>query len=284
MLLLALDTSTRYASIALCSADELYGEYTWYSGNNHSVELLTYTKRLLEDCHLTFQQLDALAVATGPGSFNGVRVALATAKALAFSLGKPLVGVSGLEISAKQQRHAPGLICALQEAGRSEVYAACYIFSATASASDNASDDPSLRQLGDYLLDTPQQLAARLKELQAESQKSGEAMLNHSSQPSPILFCGEISSATRQALLALLPGQCLFVSGPAAVRQASTLVLLALERLRDQRWDDPLQLEPLYIRRPSITTSTRKQSLLGAGDRQLPGSQTTEREEGALRH
>src|SRR5689334_2161916 len=100
MLLLALDTSTRYSSIALCSADELYGEYTWHSANNHSVELLTSIQRLLNDCHRTFQQVDAFAVATGPGSFNGVRVALATAKTLAFTLCKPLVGISSLDISA----------------------------------------------------------------------------------------------------------------------------------------------------------------------------------------
>ena len=76
MRLLSLDTSTRYSSIALCSEDELYGEYTWSSANNHSVELLEYTRHLLTKCQMTLQQLDAIAVAIGPGSFNGVRVAL----------------------------------------------------------------------------------------------------------------------------------------------------------------------------------------------------------------
>src|SRR5690242_6431941 len=82
MLLLALDTSTYQSSIALCSEEQLYGEYTWYSANNHSVELLGNVQRLIAESRLTMQQLDAIAVASGPGSFNGVRVALATAKAL----------------------------------------------------------------------------------------------------------------------------------------------------------------------------------------------------------
>ena len=88
MLLLALDTSTRQASVALCSEDSLYGEYTWLVGNNHSVELLDCVQRLMTECDLTMQHLDAIAVATGPGSFNGVRVALATAKTPPVTLRK----------------------------------------------------------------------------------------------------------------------------------------------------------------------------------------------------
>lgn len=280
MLLLALDTSTRYSSIALCSPDELYGEYTWHSANNHSVELLTYTQRLLSDCHCSFQQVDAFAVATGPGSFNGVRVAVATAKTLAFSLGKPLVGASSLDISALQVHSPSNLVCSVQEAGRSEAYAACY----TLTAPDNTSDEPiaRLKQIGDYLLLKPQELATHLQEYY---ERGRELLHLPDEQPlPPILFCGEISPASRQSLLSHLPTQALFVSSPATARRASTLALLAMQRLRDNHGDDPLALEPLYLRRPSITTSTRKQPLLGSGDRQPPGAQTTERGEGALRH
>src|SRR5215469_13625359 len=130
MLLLALDTSTRYSSVALCSDSEFYGEYTWYSGNNHSIELLEYVQRLCAQAQISLQQVELIAVAIGPGSFTGVRVALATAKALAFALRKPLIGVSTLDIFAFQQ-HRYGVqrpVCALLEAGRSEVYAASYMF------------------------------------------------------------------------------------------------------------------------------------------------------------
>ena len=78
---------------------------------------------------MTLHQLDAIAVATGPGSFNGIRVALAAAKTLAFALQKPLVGVNTLDIIAIQQRHhVRGPVCAVLEAGRSELYAAWYLF------------------------------------------------------------------------------------------------------------------------------------------------------------
>src|SRR5436305_889753 len=128
MLLLALDTSTRQTSVALCSEDGLLGEYTWLVGNNNSVELLDRIQRLMAECDLTMQHLDAIAVATGPGSFNGVRVALSTAKTLAYALKKPLIGMSTLDISAAQQQHWRGPLCAVLEAGRSELYAACYLF------------------------------------------------------------------------------------------------------------------------------------------------------------
>src|SRR6516162_1142416 len=104
MLLLALDTSTRQSSVALCDEQTLYGEYTWRSGNNHSVELLERIQRLVDvDCGSSLHALDGVVVATGPGSFNGVRVAVATAKAFAFALQKPLVGISTLEVIAAQE-------------------------------------------------------------------------------------------------------------------------------------------------------------------------------------
>src|SRR5579859_6562197 len=83
MLLLALDTSTRQASVVLCTEETLLGEYAWQVGNNHSVELLERIQRLVTECGQTMQALEAIAVATGPGSFNGLRVALANARDLA---------------------------------------------------------------------------------------------------------------------------------------------------------------------------------------------------------
>jgi tRNA threonylcarbamoyladenosine biosynthesis protein TsaB len=257
MRLLSFDTSTRYSSIALCSEDELYGEYTWSSANNHSVELLEYTRHLLTTCQITLPQLDAIAVATGPGSFNGVRVALAVAKTLAFALQKPLIGVSTLDSIAIQQQHRRSPVCAILEAGRSEVYAACYVFEELANADDERICH--MRQLGDYLLCSPQHLAVYLQ----EHRREWLAVPGEEGYP-PLLFCGEISAITRQALSSNFAERCLFVGKLEAPRRASALASLALQRLRDNQVDDPLLLEPMYLRRPSITKSTRKQPLLGA--------------------
>jgi len=208
---------------------------------------------------MTLQQLDAIAVATGPGSFNGVRVALATAKTLAFALRKPLVGVSTLESIAFQQQHVRGPICAILEAGRSELYVACSLFEESVNADGNKIY--CMRRLGEYLLCSPLSLAAYLQ----EHMRDWLAVPSEQGYP-PFLFCGEISEATRQALSANFAGHSLFVGKLEAPRRASVLASLALQRLRDNQVDDPLMLEPLYLRRPSITKSTRKQPLLGAGN------------------
>ncbi len=291
MLLLALDTSTRQASVALCMENEILGEYTWYIGNNHSVELLERIQRLSGECGKTLAELDAVVVATGPGSFNGVRVAVATAKSLAFALHKPLVGVATLDVVAAQQEQWQGPICAVLEAGRSELYAACYQFECQA---DNSGDvSYSLLRLSDYELLSPQQLSSEIEEyLPVWVGVAGEREL------APILFCGEISAASQQALRERLQELALFAGSLQSTRYASVLAQLALQRLRSGNADNSLSLEPLYIRRPSITISTRKQPLLGGGKSaeaeaqaqpRLTGQKPSEpnqkeREEGALRH
>ncbi len=277
MLLLALDTSTRHSSLALCSEDQLYGEYTWYSGNNHSVELLSNIQRIVAASAMTLSQLDAIAVATGPGSFNALRVALSTAKALSFALKKPLVGVSTLDVIAAQQQQEHRLVCSVLEASRSELYAACYLFDPL--YSDDGELSYRLRRAGDYLLVKPEGVAAYIQEHGCAWQGLPEGQ-----QPGPFLFCGEIGVASRQALRTCLPDSSLFVSNLQAARRASSLAELAFQYLHDGKEDDPVALEPLYLRRPSITTSTRKQPLLGGTAQQPARPHTTERGEGALRH
>ena len=281
MLLLALDTSTRFASIALCSQEAVLSEYTWFAGGNHSVDLLDHIQQMTSEQKISLQEIDAIAVATGPGSFNSVRVALATAKALSFALKKPLVGISTLEIIAGQQRYYQGPVCALLEAGRSELYAACYIFDEAGMRGDERTYRP--KQLGDYLVSSPEHLSVFLQEQAADWFKNSSNAKSGLSLP-PFLFCGEISELSRKALSAALPDQSLFISGLLSVRHAATLALLALHRLHEGEEDDPLVLEPLYLRRPSITTSTRKRPLLGGTVQQPADQSTTEREEGALRH
>lgn len=279
MLLLALDTSTRQASVALCNEERLYGEYTWHVGNNHSVELLERIQRLLAESEISMSALDGVAVATGPGSFNGVRVAVATAKTLAFALHRPLVGISTLEAGAAQHQQWPGLVCSLLEAGRSELYAACYLF-------DGQEGDGVVtyrpRELGTYQLLAPREIAYYVQDqILPQVGPAGEA------RTLPCLFCGEISERSRQDLTTHMSAPAFFAPALWSVRRASTLAALARPRLAENLLDDPLLLEPLYLRRPSITTSARKQPLLGKKtiSTDQPNNQdSTEREEGALRH
>ena len=283
MLLLALDTSTHQASVALCSEDELLGEYSWRIGNNHSVELLDRIQRLFAECHRAVQEIDGVAVATGPGSFTGLRVAMATAKALAFALQKPIIGISTLDVVAAPQWQWDGPVCALLEAGRSELYAASYLFERMLDGDGRVTYQ--MKRLGDYLLASPQQVGLYLQEHASD----WVGVAGERTFPS-FLLCGEISPTAQQELHTQMQGRAFFLGAVQAVRQASVLALLALQRFHNGEADDPLMLEPLYLRRPSITTSTRKQPLLGGTAVNRPtghepaGPSNTEREEGALRH
>ncbi|MDQ6660707.1 MAG: tRNA (adenosine(37)-N6)-threonylcarbamoyltransferase complex dimerization subunit type 1 TsaB [Chloroflexota bacterium] len=278
MLLLALDTSNRQASIALCSEDALLGEYSWHIGQNHSVELLEHISRLVAECGKIVPDIEVVAVAIGPGSFNGVRVALATAKALAFALNIPVVGVGTLDVLAAQQQYWSGLVCALMDAGRSEFYTACYSFGISAQQSGVLSS--SLQRQSEYQVLSVQEISAFIQEQQRKLSSSART----NEDGSPVLFCGEIPASLRQFLHTSLPNQSVFSSPIWASRHASVLAMVALQRLQESREDNSALLEPLYIRRPSITTSTRKQPLLGGTSPATDQNKREEREEGALRH
>ena len=125
MILLALDSTARVAAAALCEDGALLGEYTINNGNTHSETLLPMVESLLKLFGLEIKDIDAFAVAAGPGSFTGVRIGVATLKGLAFGTDKPCIGVSTLEALAKNPS-ADGLICPVMNARRNQVYTALF--------------------------------------------------------------------------------------------------------------------------------------------------------------
>ena len=99
-LLLALDTSTSTASVALFDGQRVLSETTWQAGREHSIRLLVEVDAALERIGRTPSELTGLVVARGPGSFTGVRVALSVAKGMAAGLGIRVWGVSTLDVLA----------------------------------------------------------------------------------------------------------------------------------------------------------------------------------------
>lgn len=99
-MLLALDTATRQISLALHDGDTLIAEYTWPSDNQHTVQLIPSVQALLGQCKLTVDDLSAFAVIIGPGSYTGLRIGVAAAKAMAAARNAPLVGINTLDVTA----------------------------------------------------------------------------------------------------------------------------------------------------------------------------------------
>jgi len=125
-LLLAIDTSTDTASLALAEDKTVLAELTWRSKQNHTTQLLPNLSQLFKLTETTAKSLTAVIVAQGPGSFNGLRVGVSAAKGLAFSLGIPIVGVNSLEVSAYQYAETGLPVSAIFNAGRSEVATSTY--------------------------------------------------------------------------------------------------------------------------------------------------------------
>lgn len=105
-MLLAIDTASQYASIAVHDGQRLLVEETWLANQDHTRTLLPHIQRALVDTNTGIEALTAIAVALGPGSFNGLRVGLSTAKGLAIARGLPLTGASTLELLALEYGQA----------------------------------------------------------------------------------------------------------------------------------------------------------------------------------
>ena len=126
MLTLAFESSAKAASVALCEDGRLISQVIQCSGLTHSRTLLPMAEDLLKNAGTEMKQIDCFAVAQGPGSFNGIRIGIATVKGLAWAADKPCIGVSTLAAMAWNGVAAGGLICAVMDARRSEVYNALF--------------------------------------------------------------------------------------------------------------------------------------------------------------
>ncbi len=126
MKILAFETSAKAASVALMDENRLLGQSYQNTGLTHSQTLLTMAEDLIKTCGCTAQDITAVAVAAGPGSFTGVRIGVAAAKGFAWGGELPCYGVSTLEAMARSLGVYSGIICPVMDARRSQVYNALF--------------------------------------------------------------------------------------------------------------------------------------------------------------
>ncbi len=126
MLTLAFETSAKAASVALMDNAQLLGEAYQNTGLTHSQTLLVMAEDLLKACGHTPQQVEAVAVAAGPGSFTGIRIGVAAAKGFAWGGELPCYGVSTLEAMALHLGVHEGYVLPVMDARRSQVYNAVF--------------------------------------------------------------------------------------------------------------------------------------------------------------
>jgi len=127
MKILALESSSKAASVAVTDDRTLFVQYFQQTGLTHSRTLLKMAEDLLKNADLKLDELDVIAVASGPGSFTGIRIGVAAAMGLAWGADLPVCGVSTLEAMAYHAEESGAVICPVMDARRSQVYTATFI-------------------------------------------------------------------------------------------------------------------------------------------------------------
>ena len=240
-MLLAINTSTSWASLALVDGATVRAVRSWAVGQQHSVQIFGAIDVLLDAAGTTRDTITAIGVATGPGSFNGLRVAVTVAKTLAFVWGVPVVGVTSLAALAQAYALQDGSeaaeksVLAVLEAGRDELYVGWY---------NLKNDVLVMQQEGDIAI---------------ASLRADDAAWDVLSGRS-VVITGELTEPHRAALVASLAerGSVATLATPlAAPDRALCVATLAQAQIALGITSNLLTLEPTYVRRPNISTSTR---------------------------
>lgn len=224
MTLLALDTSTAWASVALYDGRAVLAEETWHAQRRHGDELFPTIERMLAHQRTTLAEVDRVAVATGPGSFTGLRVAIAAAQGIARGAGAALVGVSTLDVLAYPHAPSKQRTCPLLPAGRNEWYAAFY----------QERNRKWLRR-SPYIVATLPDLCRQIG--------------THT------LFVGEIDEEAERLLRDLLGPKALFAPPASQMRRAGYLAELGWHALESEPQARLGEIEPIYVKQPAIRVS-----------------------------
>lgn len=220
-MLLALDTSNDYAGVALWDADGLRGEANWFAGRRHTEQLLPQIDLLLRHLGGAPDLLAAVAVATGPGSWSGLRAGMSLAKAIAVGRGLPIIGIATLDALAFGQRAHDGVVATMIRLGRDRFGAALYDV-----------DDGRATRRGSFQTVASNEVAAL----------TGAA-----------LWIGDIPGEARQPATKVR-------EAPATEhqRRAAFVAELAWERHLRGEYDDLVALEPIYLSSPVRTDEKRE--------------------------
>jgi len=226
MKLLAVESATLSGGVALLDDDRLLGEITLNIALTHSERLMSAVDRLLADCGLAPADLDGLAVSVGPGSFTGLRVGLATVKALAMALDLPVAPVPTLDALASRLPFADGPVCPILDARKGEVYLSLYRWGGG-----------GMGREWDYLALAPEAAAARLEP--------------------PVILLGDGVEACRPWLKRLGAGARV---APAAQRLPSAAAVAGLGRevLAAGGGVSAEALAPLYLRPSEAELKSRR--------------------------
>jgi len=214
MQILGIDTSTKFLSLAILRDDRIIAQINLDVGRQLSSLLIPTIKDILKKSNLSLEKLNGFAVGIGPGSFTGLRIGITTIKALALALNKPIVGISSLDIIAKNISVASTQICPIIDAKRDNVFSCIY-----------ECRNGKMKRQTKYLLINIKDL---LKRINKKTIFLGDGLL---------LFRKIIEKKK----------EVIFTNEKLWYPKASNLVFLALEKFNKGQFTDTDKLVPLYL-------------------------------------
>ena len=220
MSILAIDTATQVSSVAVASADKLSAELTMQARLTHSETLMPHIEQVLKMASVKKEELEGLAVSIGPGSFTGLRIGLAAAKAMAYALRLPIVGVSTLKALAYHYP-VPGVrIVSLLDAQKGNAYVESYDW-----------------EQGELVV-KQEVTVLPIKEILPACGETGR----------PTVLLGDVAARRIRGRMEL--PQNVTVAPPYLVMpRAACVAALGLQELAAGRRDNIMDMEPMYIRR-----------------------------------
>lgn len=214
MPILAIDTSTLVSSVAVATPSSLIAELTLKVRKTHSERLMSHIESILKMAELDVKELKAIAVSLGPGSFTGLRIGISTAKALAYALGVPIIGVPTLTALAFSCQASGFYISPMLDAQKGNVYQGVFEWR-----------EGELHQMA----------PARVIPF-------AEAYWELSKLPGPFIILGEAVEMYREKISCPAPPHI-------TMPRAGSVAVLAQKMFQNGDYHDLFSLEPLYVRR-----------------------------------
>ena len=226
MKILALDSSGLVAAVAILIDDCLAAEYTTNFKKTHSQTLLPMLDEVVQMTGLELSEMDAIAVAAGPGSFTGLRIGSATAKGLGLALDKPIIGVPTVDALAYNLYGTNDLICPIMDARRNQVYTGLYTF-----------------EKGQFTILSEQQATKIDQIIEVIRERMAE-------QPtySKVIFLGDGVEVHSEKIRESLGDSAFFAPAHLSKQRAGAVAVLAGQYYKKGRMVDAREHEPVYLR------------------------------------
>lgn len=221
MNLLAIDASGIAGSVAYIKDGKLAGEYYICDKLTHSQTIMPMLEEMKALLNINLEEVDAIAVTSGPGSFTGLRIGVTAAKALALALEVPIVGVPTLDTMAHAMVYTEYLICPIMDARRNQVYTALYKWEAH-----------TLNRLTEHM-------AVDIEEY----------MTMLSDREEKIIFLGDGVSVYENRIKEKLGEKAVFAPSFCNLQHASVLADVATKRYEEGKAEDPSLFVPIYLRK-----------------------------------